>query len=43
MLELFTHPEGNHGFDLDMGPNNTPRAREAVARTLAFLKARFEP
>lgn len=43
MLELFTHPDGNHGFDLDMGPNNTPRAREAVERTLAFLRARFEP
>lgn len=42
-LELFTHPQGNHGFDLDMGPNDTPRSREAIARTIAFLKARLEP
>lgn len=43
MLDLFTHPEGNHGFDLNMGPNDTPRAREAIARTVEFLKARLEP
>ena len=42
MLEVFTHPEGAHGFDLDMGPNDTPRAREAIARTVEFLKARLE-
>lgn len=43
MLELFTLPEARHGFDLDMGDNNTPRTREAVERTIAFLKARLEP
>jgi acetyl esterase/lipase len=43
MLELFTLPEGNHGFDLNMGSNDTPRSREAIARTIEFLKARLEP
>ena len=43
MLELFTLPESKHGFDLDMGDNNTPRAREAIARTIDFLRARLEP
>ncbi len=43
MLELFTLPEARHGFDLDMGDNNTPRAREALERTIAFLRARLDP
>lgn len=43
MLELFTLPDAKHGFDLDMGDNNTPRSREAIARTVEFLKARLEP
>ena len=42
MLELFTHPEGQHGFDLNMGSNDTPRSREAIARTVEFLKARLD-
>ena len=42
-LELFTLPDAKHGFDMDIEDNNTPRAREAVERTLAFLKARLDP
>jgi acetyl esterase/lipase len=43
MLELFTLPEAKHGFDLNMGDNDTPRSREAIARAIAFLKARLDP
>lgn len=38
-LELFTLPEGQHGFDL---MNDDARTREALARTIEFLKARLE-
>jgi acetyl esterase/lipase len=39
-LELFTLPEGLHGFDL---MNDDARSREAIARTVEFLRARLEP
>jgi len=39
-VELLTHPEGRHGFDiLDEGA----RSREIVARTFAFLDAQLKP
>jgi acetyl esterase/lipase len=39
-LELFTLPDGQHGFDL---MDDHPRSREAIARTIEFLKARLGP
>ncbi len=39
-LELFTLPDGQHGFDI---MDDHARSREALARTIAFLKARLEP
>jgi len=34
-LELLTHPQGQHGFDI---LNDDARTREIIARTLAFLR-----
>jgi acetyl esterase/lipase len=34
-VELFNHPEGEHGFEVH---NDTPRTREAVVRTVEFLR-----
>lgn len=39
MFELFTLPEGQHGFDVG---DDHPRSREAIARKIAFLKARLD-
>jgi acetyl esterase/lipase len=39
-LELFTLPEGQHGFDL---MNDDDRTRECIGRTLEFLRMRLEP
>ena len=39
-VELFTLPEGQHGFDL---MDDHDRTRECIARTLEFLRARLEP
>jgi acetyl esterase/lipase len=35
LFELVNHPEGEHAFDLR---TDTPRTREAIARTLEFLR-----
>lgn len=37
-LELLTHPEGQHGFDI---LDDDERSREIIARTLDFLKRRL--
>lgn len=39
-LELFTLPDGQHGFDI---MDDHARSREALARTIDFLEARLSP
>jgi acetyl esterase/lipase len=38
-LDLLTVPRGQHGFDL---LDDTPRSREVIAKTIAFLRAHLE-
>jgi acetyl esterase/lipase len=37
-LDLMTHPEGHHGFDI---LDDTPRSREILRRTVEFLQVRL--
>ena len=39
-LDLLTVPRGRHGFDV---LDDTPRSREVIEKTIAFLRANLEP
>jgi acetyl esterase/lipase len=38
-LDLLTVPDGQHGFDV---LDDTPRSREVIARTVAFVTAHLQ-
>jgi acetyl esterase/lipase len=39
-LDLLTHPEGRHGFDI---LDDEPRSRQIIQHTLEFLRIRLQP